>query len=64
MMKVRIKEGEKMTSENKLVLSDFINGDRFELNSYLNYLLNQFHTDVRDRSEDIVTKNKLTGKVN
>ncbi|MGM0878617.1 MAG: hypothetical protein ACQEWV_28995 [Bacillota bacterium] len=48
-----------MPTENKLVLSDFVNGDRFELKSYLTSLFNQFNADVRDQSED---KNSKTIK--
>ena len=33
-----------MTKENKIRLSDFIKEDRFELNSYLNYLFNNFNS--------------------
>lgn len=32
-----------MSEESKLLLSDFIQEDRFELNSYLTYLFNQFY---------------------
>ncbi|MFC0470178.1 hypothetical protein ACFFHM_06475 [Halalkalibacter kiskunsagensis] len=38
-----------MSRESKLNLSDFVNKDRFELNSYLTYLLNQFY----DNSETV-----------
>lgn len=45
-----------MSRENKLVLSDFVNGDRFELNSYLTSLFNHFNAGVRDQSEDQLVK--------
>jgi hypothetical protein len=32
-----------MIGEEKLVLADFIEGDRFELNTYLTYLFNQLY---------------------
>lgn len=32
-----------MSEENKVLLSDFVQEDRFELNSYLTYLFNQFN---------------------
>jgi hypothetical protein len=35
-----------MSREKKLVLADFVNGDRFELHSYLNYLLTEHHADL------------------
>jgi hypothetical protein len=35
-----------MSREKKLVLADFVNGDRFELNSYLNYLMAEHHADL------------------
>jgi hypothetical protein len=38
--------------EKKLMISDFVNGDRFELNSYLTYLFDKCNTDVKDHSED------------
>jgi hypothetical protein len=37
--------------ERKLILSDFINGDRFELNSYLTYLFEKSNADLKDHSE-------------
>jgi hypothetical protein len=40
-----------VSMKNKLILTDFVNGDRFELNSYLTYLFNQFNEDVREQSE-------------
>ncbi|MGM0877552.1 MAG: hypothetical protein ACQEWV_23145 [Bacillota bacterium] len=45
-----------MSRKNKLVLSDFVNGDRFELNSYVTSLFNQFYADVRDQSEGKMVK--------
>ncbi|MGM0875337.1 MAG: hypothetical protein ACQEWV_11140 [Bacillota bacterium] len=48
-----------MQRENKLVLSDFVNGDRFELNSYLTSLFNQYYTDVRDQSGDKMVKQEI-----
>jgi hypothetical protein len=41
-----------MSRENKLVLSDFVYGDRFELNSYLTYLFNQFYEDLPKKLEN------------
>lgn len=37
--------------EKKHVLSDFVNRDQFELNSYLTYLFDKFNGD-RNHSED------------
>jgi len=37
--------GLRMSKENKVRLSDFIQGDRFELNSYLTYLFNYFYSE-------------------
>jgi hypothetical protein len=45
--------------KNKLILSDFVNGDRFELHSYLTYLFNQFHEDVQEQSKTKVEKQYL-----
>ncbi|MGM0877454.1 MAG: hypothetical protein ACQEWV_22645 [Bacillota bacterium] len=45
-----------MSRESKLTLSDFVNKDRFELNSYLTYLLYQFYDNVPDQSEDKMVK--------
>ena len=42
--------------ENRLVLSDFVKGDRFELNSYLTYLFNQLYADVEDQPENKMEK--------
>ena len=42
--------------EKKHVLSDFVKGDRFELNSYLTYLINQFYAGERDQSGDKMVK--------
>ncbi len=50
------KGGKIMSRESKLNLSDFVNGDRFELNSYLTYLLNQFYDNFPDQSEDRMVK--------
>jgi hypothetical protein len=38
------------------MLSDFINGDRFELNLYLTYLINQFYAGERDQLGDKMVK--------
>ncbi len=38
--------------EKKHILSYFVNGDRFELNSYLTYLFDKFKADTRDHSVD------------
>jgi hypothetical protein len=42
--------------EKKLILSDFVKGDRFELNSYLTYLFDKFNADGKDHSEDKLVK--------
>ncbi|MFP5108526.1 hypothetical protein ACSU6B_17380 [Neobacillus sp. C211] len=41
-----------MTRESKLTLSDFVNKDRFELNSFLTYLIHQFYYNDPDQSKD------------
>jgi hypothetical protein len=41
-----------MSRENKQGLSDFVSGDRFELNSYLTYLFNQFYEDLPKHLEN------------
>ena len=46
--------------KNKLILTDFVNGDRFELNSYLTYLFNQFNEDVRNSRKQKWKNNILT----
>ncbi|MGE6259793.1 hypothetical protein ACQKCU_18255 [Heyndrickxia sporothermodurans] len=46
-----------MSRENQLNLSDFINKDRFELNSYLTYLFHQFY----DYSGNLQINNKFKG---
>lgn len=48
-----------MSRENKFVLSDFVNGERFELNSYLNYLFRQFYADERDHLKDNMVKHPV-----
>ncbi|MGM0876184.1 MAG: hypothetical protein ACQEWV_15790 [Bacillota bacterium] len=35
-----------MSRESKLTLSDFVNKDRFELNTYLTYLFHQIYDNV------------------
>jgi hypothetical protein len=50
------KGGKIMSRESKLNLSDFVNGDRFELNSYLTYLLKQFYDNFPEQSEDRMVK--------
>ncbi|MCG7315533.1 MULTISPECIES: hypothetical protein [Priestia] len=45
-----------MGRENKAVLSNFVYGDRFELNSYLTYLFHQFYDYVSDQSENQMIK--------
>jgi hypothetical protein len=57
-MKIRNlhKGGEIVSRENKLNLSNFVNGDRFELNYYLTYLLNQFYNNFPEQSEDKMVK--------
>ncbi|QNF27178.1 hypothetical protein [Metabacillus elymi] len=42
--------------EKKHILSDFVKGDRFELNSYLTYLFDKFNADVKDHSKDKLVK--------
>ncbi|USK86891.1 hypothetical protein [Peribacillus asahii] len=41
-----------MSTENKLRLSDFVQEDRFELNSYLTYLFHQFYRDASGQLDD------------
>ena len=41
-----------MSKENKLMLSDFVYKERFELNTYLTYLLLQSYDNVPYPSED------------
>jgi hypothetical protein len=50
------KGGKIMSRESKLNLSDFVYRDRFELNSYLTYLLNQFYDSFPEQSKDRVVK--------
>lgn len=50
------KGGKVVSRESKLTLSDFVNKDRFELNSYLTYLFHQFYDNVPDQSEDKMVK--------
>ncbi|HWO95906.1 MAG TPA: hypothetical protein VNM45_06155 [Bacillus sp. (in: firmicutes)] len=45
-----------MGRENKPVLSNFVDGDRFELNSYLTYLFHQFYDYVPDHAENQMIK--------
>ncbi|WP_191567296.1 hypothetical protein [Metabacillus idriensis] len=45
-----------MSRENKLTLSDFVNNDRFELNSYLTHLFHKFYGNVPDQSDDKMVK--------
>jgi hypothetical protein len=54
-IKIIIRVG-KVLMKNKLILTDFVNGDRFELNSYLTYLFNQFNEDAREQSETKMEK--------
>jgi hypothetical protein len=42
--------------EKKLALSDFVKDNRFELNSYLAYLFNQFNCERQDQSEEKLEK--------
>ncbi|MDQ0243327.1 hypothetical protein J2S09_000863 [Bacillus fengqiuensis] len=54
-----------MWRESKLVLSDFVYKDRFELSSYLIYLFNPCYDHVSNQSEDTMGKqliNKGNGK--
>jgi hypothetical protein len=57
-MKIRNlnKGGDVVSRESKLNLSDFVYRDRFELNSYLTYLLNQFYDNFPEQSEDRMVK--------
>jgi hypothetical protein len=48
----RKNKGEKNVEKNKILLADFIQGDRFELNSYLTYLFNQIHDYFPKHMED------------
>ncbi|MBK5502633.1 MULTISPECIES: hypothetical protein [Peribacillus] len=43
-----------MEEENKTLFVNFIQEDRFELNSYLNYLFNQFNEYVPKHMDDIM----------
>jgi hypothetical protein len=45
-----------MGRENKSVLSNFVYGARFELNSYLTYLFHQFYDYVPNHSENQMIK--------
>lgn len=45
--------------EKKHILSDFVNGDRFELNSYLTYLFDKFNADANDHSQDKLIKQSI-----
>ncbi|MFY0758876.1 hypothetical protein AB1K32_08365 [Metabacillus dongyingensis] len=45
-----------MSMESKLELSDFVNNDRFELNSNLTYLFHQFYGYVPEQSDDKMVK--------
>ncbi|MFD6442424.1 hypothetical protein ACFWDG_22160 [Peribacillus sp. NPDC060186] len=42
-----------MEEENKTLFVNFIQGDRFELNSYLNYLFNRFNEYVPQHMKDV-----------
>jgi hypothetical protein len=42
--------------KKKLILSDFVNGDRFELNSYLTYLFDKFNADGKAHSKEKLVK--------
>ncbi|MED4534341.1 hypothetical protein ABET51_13135 [Metabacillus fastidiosus] len=48
-----------MTKKSGVSLSDFINNDRFELNSYLTYLFNQFQHNTSAQSEKELTKQSI-----
>jgi len=45
--------------EKKHILSNFVNGDRFELNSYLTYLFDKFNADTTDHSKDKLIKQSI-----
>ncbi|WP_279382020.1 hypothetical protein [Metabacillus bambusae] len=42
--------------KSKLTLTDFVYKDRFELNSYLTYLVHQFNDTVPNQSGDKMVK--------
>lgn len=52
---MKINKGESELEENKILFADFVKEDRFELNSYLNYLftevLNHFPKSLDDKME-------------
>jgi|1186.fasta_scaffold85326_2 hypothetical protein len=41
-----------MPIESKLTVSDFVNKERFEINSYLTYLFNHFYDNAPNQSDD------------
>lgn len=45
--------------EKKHVLSDFVNGDRFELNSYITYLFDKFNEGSDHSEEDNLIKQSI-----
>ena len=46
-----------MLRANRLMLSDFVYNDRFELNSYLASLFHQFHNNVPEQPGDKIDRN-------
>ncbi|WP_257349774.1 hypothetical protein [Pseudalkalibacillus decolorationis] len=45
-----------MSRESKLTLANFVDQDRFELNSYLTYLFQQFYDNAPDQPDDKLIK--------
>lgn len=42
--------------EKKLVLSDFVKDDRFELNTYVAYLFNEYYAKEQNQQEQKIGK--------
>lgn len=49
-----------MWKDNKQALTDFVSEDRFELNLYLTYLLNQISYDTSKQSPFLRKPNETT----
>lgn len=45
-----------MCKQSKLTFSDFVNEDRFELSSYVAYLIHQVKENVTEQSKDKMVK--------
>ncbi|MCM3441399.1 hypothetical protein ACUIJN_17285 [Metabacillus halosaccharovorans] len=45
-----------MPKQSKLTFSDFVNRDRFELNSYVTYLIHQVKDNATEQSKDKLVK--------